>query len=188
VVPIEQELCRWVDDAGRAVLVGAVTGACASHLFFYARMGASSPSGLRFDLGEWGGRRVTLWSERDREWHLYRRTLWPTRWEMRWLDDRVLVERLRDAGDETATARPVDHHVSFVTPWARREFAQEAARHGFTVHAANDVGSCGARLVREDAVVLGHIHGVVRFVAELAERFGGRYEGWSSPLVRTAVA
>jgi len=134
------------------------------------------------------GRRADVQSESDPDWRYYRELLLPDAERRRWMDDRRLVEVLRDQGDGLRTPRRVDHRASFVTAHARDAFAAAAARAGFTLERAavsEDVERpFRAQVARTDAIELDHIHDVVMTLVDAATAHGGHYDGWTAAIER----
>jgi regulator of RNase E activity RraB len=93
-----------------------------------------------------------------------------------------VVDQLVAAGDQVEAPRPVDHYAYFGDRGGLDRFLSAAAALGFRGNALpTDQGRLGAHLVREDAVVIHHIHEVVSELRRLAEECGGEYDGWGCP-------
>lgn len=134
-------------------------------------------------------RRVSTGTRPDLDWSYYRELLLPDLERKQWMDDRRLVEILREQGDRLALPRRVDHRASFTSAQARDAFATAAAQHGFTrddaeTATAEPVGerSFLAHVFRVDPIELDHIHDVVMILVDAAVEHGGVYERWESSI------
>jgi hypothetical protein len=102
------------------------------------------------------GHTVEVRSERDADWSYYRELLLPDAERRQWMDDRRLVQILREQGDALTPPRRVDHWAYFSDPGARDAFIEVVRRSGFE-----------AELEDSDS-----------------EEHGGRYDRWSTSIER----
>jgi len=132
------------------------------------------------------GRRVDALGEHDPTWTYYRELLLPDAERRRWMDDRRLVQVLKDQGDLLSVRRRVDHELGFPSAEARQAFVDSATRLGFTVERVWDAGDAATRfavlVARADAIELDHIHDVVMSLVDAAEAHGGHYAGWRTSI------
>lgn len=131
-------------------------------------------------------RRTYLDVRPDPDWGYYREFLLPDEERRRWMEDRRIVDVLREHGDALMTPRPVEHWIFFKTPGAREAFIASARSLGFAVESTSEGEGetpFGLQVTREDAVELGHIHDVVMQLVELAVAHGGDYDGWETPVL-----
>ncbi|MBA3461039.1 MAG: DUF695 domain-containing protein [Deltaproteobacteria bacterium] len=134
-----------------------------------------------------GNRRVDARSERDASWRYYHELLVPDAERLQWMDDRRMVEILREQGDRLASPRRVDHQLAFPTEHARDAFAATATTAGFTLDGTDDTGDTElphrVRVHRADPIELDHIHEVVMTLVDAAVANGGRYHRWVAGIV-----
>jgi hypothetical protein len=119
-------------------------------------------------------------SEFDPDWTYYRELLLPDAERKQWMDDRRLVQILKEQGDVLVSPRPVDHYVRFDDAAKRDAFVAAVAREGFT---AEEAEPTVAHVTRNDAIDLDHIHDVVMVLIDAATPLGGRYERWESAII-----
>jgi hypothetical protein len=125
-----------------------------------------------------GDRRVAAIMNPEAAWTYYRELLLPDAERRQWMDDRRMVQILREQGDVLSTPRRVDHRLSFPDATAHDAFITVAVAAGFTV----DVDGLVVRVYRIDPIELDHIHDVVMILVDAATPLGGRYECWTSAI------
>jgi hypothetical protein len=130
------------------------------------------------------GHVVEVRSERDAEWSYYRELLLPDAERKQWMDDRRLVQILKEQGDALTPPRRVDHVAYFTDPGARDAFIEAVRRNGFEVELEDSDSEHGVRVHRADPIELEHIHEVVMMLVDAAEEHGGRYDGWKTAIER----
>lgn len=172
----EETLIERVRQKG-LVYVGRVRNRGVWEVAFYGPAGQleSVRSGVSLD-----DRTSDVRNEYDPDWTYYRELLLPDAERKQWMDDRRLVQILREQGDVLVSPRPVDHFVRFEDAAKRDAFVTAVAAHGFV---AQDAELVVAHLTRDDAIELDHIHDVVMVLVDAATALGGRYERWQSPIV-----
>jgi regulator of RNase E activity RraB len=132
------------------------------------------------------GRKVRIRTAHDSPWLHVRERVMPNRYQYQWMQDRRVVEAMRQGGDRIEVPRPIDHTVYFRSVEARERFAKAVAAIGFEADAATDGDGhlrFGLIVRRRDPVTLEHIHAVVCELIKKAEEVGGQYDGWGAPLV-----
>ncbi len=134
-----------------------------------------------------GVRRIEVRSADDPAWTYYSELL-PDAERRQWMDDRRLVQVLRDQGDVLVTPRRVDHWASFATAAARDAFIAAVTGNGFALAEAfhdadDDERPFGAWVHRIDPIELDHIHDVVMMLADAAGANAGTYDGWETSIV-----
>jgi regulator of RNase E activity RraB len=129
----------------------------------------------------------------DPKWGQYRHVLFPSEEEMQGIRDRAVVQQLQKVGDALTVVRPVRHWSYFAESAARDAFLDQVKAGGFTVVSAEDVDpkhvKDGLRVVafyvRSDPVAYKSITDVTRELFRLSKQYGGRYDGWETPVVKS---
>lgn len=116
----------------------------------------------------------------DPSWTYYRDLLLPDAERKQWMDDRRLVQILREQGDVLVSPRQVDHHLRFDTDKHRAAFVALVEVEGFTVQPSEGLA---VLVSRTDSIELDHIHEVVMRLVDHASGLGGHYERWVSPII-----
>jgi regulator of RNase E activity RraB len=182
---LEDALADAVAAACDGAQVGRLTWNGFRELFLYVRGVERLNDGIGAGLGRTRAYDVQVRTENDPDWRKYFEFLFPSREQMFWIHDRRVVDQLLAAGDQVEAPRPVDHYAYFGDQGARDRFLRAASALGFRARALpvdEKSARLGAHLVREDAVDIHHIHGVVSEVRQLAEECGGEYDGWGCPV------
>ena len=132
-----------------------------------------------------GDRRIEIRSAADPTWTYYRELLLPDAERRQWMDDRRLVQVLREQGDVLVTPRRVDHWASFATAADRDAFVTAVTANGFALAEASHDKSerpFGAWVHRVDPIELDHIHDVVMTLVDAALAHDGVYDGWETSI------
>lgn len=173
----EEAIARALAERG-VTYVGRVRTGGSWEATFYGPPGHTDSLRAAASRARLDDRRVETGAEHDPDWRYCRELLLPDAERKRWMDDRRLVQVLREHGDLLAEPRRVDHRATFSTASARDAFVAEAARAGFTAGAVTDARV--ARVSREDPIELDHIHEVVMILVDAATAHGGHYDGWTA--------
>jgi hypothetical protein len=141
---------------------------------FYGRRGHLAP--LRALATERAGdRQVAAIMNPEPAWTYYRELLLPDAERRQWMDDRRMVQIMREQGDRLSTPRRVDHRLTLPDAAARDAFLAAVVSAGFM---PSEPG-CH----RVDPIELDHIHDVVMIIVDAATPLGGRYERWEAGIV-----
>ena len=177
---LNTRLCGALD----AEYVGRWTCAGKREFVFYAESDQGFLHAMEAVQRDFSQYQLKCRAERDPDWTMFEETLRPDELEMQWIYDRRVVDQLEKHGDDAATTRPVDHYVYFQDPAKRDAFMEAARGQGFAAEAIEGHEALGVHLVREDPILLPHIHGVVLSLIGLAAQHGGDYDGWGAPVAR----
>jgi regulator of RNase E activity RraB len=127
-----------------------------------------------------------LTSKADPAWNFYRSTLLPGEDSRQLLQDRLVVEKLKENNDDLSKPRPVDHLTYFRSKKDREEFVVEIEKMRFTVTKRFDGEGdfpFAVEFTKSQPVILDIIHPVVLFLKRLAEKHNGEYDGWGTQVV-----
>jgi uncharacterized protein (TIGR01619 family) len=121
----------------------------------------------------------------DGDWNTYFDLLYPDPYEYQEILNRRLVNTLIENGDKPEVSREVNHWIYFRTEQARANFINEAKKEGF-IEEMKDYDKSemeypfSLMIKRVDKVDLESVNEYVRFLRELALKFGGDYDGWET--------
>ena len=184
--PLEDAVLEELQATGLCY-VGRLRNNSAWQLTFYGEAGRDG--GVERVVAEalkGGKRRFQIGSQPDPEWSYYHGFLYPDAERWQWMQDRAVVQALAKNGDAGHRSREVEHWVGFEAEASRMAFVASSEKLGFSVRDLPEPkgGLFLAQVVREDPVLLEHIHQVVMQLVDLAERYSGTYDGWESPVLR----
>ena len=183
--PIVDGLADHVRGLG-AHYVGQLRNRGVWQVAFYGPPGHSEALGaLCREIEADTGRQIQTGHRRDPEWDHFRTLLAPDAERRRWMQDRRVVEALREHGDPLTQRRRVDHWSYFASAAARNAYITAARVEGFAVQDTVDRSehsgrAYGAQLQRIDSVQLEDIHAAVMTLHALTEAHGGVYDGWET--------
>jgi phytoene dehydrogenase-like protein len=180
----EESVIARAEEAG-LVYVGRTRSRGEWEMTFYGATGKNDR--LRDAVAEHAATRTTdVTADYDPAWRYYRELLLPDTERKRWMDDRRMVDILREQGDDVTRPRRVDHRASFATETARDAFVEAAAHEGFThepkptLRESSVERRFNAQVFRDDRIELDHIHDVVMTLVDAAATHGGVYDGWTA--------
>ena len=180
---IEDRLKECLTFPCGAELLGRITGGKRREFYYYAANPEGFESAVKTAMADFAGYRFDCGNQPDLEWRQYKDVLYPFPSQLQIIHNRRVLDALQEKGDDHEVARIVDHAIYFRSSGERTAFANAAVRSGFRVqHESEDTKSRDTpfflNLTRSDQVTADHINAVVAELIELAEKFGGEYDGW----------
>ena len=190
----EFEAARSIEDAleqfaaeTSSAYVGRVTVDGHRHFFIYSWHAAARWQPFVNALAASTGYELDVSFREDLKHEGYWHDLYPTEDDWRVIHDLEVLDQLRKRGDDGHAERQIDHWVYFDDDKAAAPFVSAAEAAGFThdakhSHRADD----GTYCVRLNHVGPATIESVSRRTIALrrkAEEFGGKYDGWETPVV-----
>jgi uncharacterized protein (TIGR01619 family) len=124
----------------------------------------------------------------DSSWEQYLNVLFPSPRDFERIKNQRLLDVLLERGDVLMAAREVQHWMYFPSEESRALFREEAARAGFKIGSESESTVQGDRpfgltVFRTQSVEQRLIDATVIELLELAEKFGGEYDGWETPVI-----
>ena len=184
---MEDTVQEWERNAKDASYVGRVTSGGFRTYYLYAARLAELEDCVAVLRSKFPDYRYELDASHDPGWNSYRKFLYPSREELRWISDRRVCDALQSHGDEPEVRREIDHWAYFPDARSRASFLAFVDGLGFRVRHLSDPDSeadrFGAQIFREDRSSFSQINDVVLQLQREAARCGGDYDGWESPVV-----
>lgn len=149
---------------------------------FYARDAA--PRSVSIKTGLLTKRSFDIHAERDPDWRLYREHLEPTKGEVVWQKALMVQLVLRKQGDRHEIPRIVDFTVVLPDQDAAQTALAEAEAAGFTHSPDPNSDPLVLELQRQTAVTREALVPQLIALTSLAEKHGGTFDGWGSPIAR----
>lgn len=156
-------------------------------LFFYARSGKGLTAVVGKALEPFGDYAFDTGSSRDEKFEHYEEELYPDAMMLHQIQNRHIIEELRDAGDDLELEREVEHYLFFQLPAQADRAVGQLEAHGYLLKAAveQDGAYCHGRIVvREQKVTEEAMMDSVSELLETVYSEHGIYEGWSTVLAR----
>jgi uncharacterized protein (TIGR01619 family) len=180
---IEERLGECLGVACGAELLGRITGGQRREFYYYAATADGVERAVNAAMATFAGYRFDCGKQPDPEWRQYREVLYPSPGQMQTIQNRRVLDSLEKNGDDHAIARIVDHAIYFRSASDRAAYANAAEKCGFRIkHESQDQKSRERpfflNLTRCDPVTRDHINVLVAELIDLAEKFGGDYDGW----------
>lgn len=126
----------------------------------------------------------------DKGWTNYFEVLYPRDEEREKMENRKIIDELVRKGDATDRSRPIDHTLFFKSDWHRKEFLKQLDEPGFKVIdmpvERSQNTEMGFKLVlrRDDKPEIYFMNALTIRLSQLAAKHGGKYDGWSTYVVR----
>jgi regulator of RNase E activity RraB len=188
---LEDELFKALcaSDLG-ARYVGRITSVGVREAYYYTRTDAEPIEAARSVFERFAGYAPDLHAGSDPEWALYQELLAPEPFERRTIDNRRLIDALREHGDDPQIPRAVNHYAYFPTPERRSKFIAQVVTEGFDVEELEPTAKSdpqrpyGVELVRPERVSLDWIDALTADLFFRAESCGGHYDGWGTTVCR----
>jgi len=121
----------------------------------------------------------------DKDWTNYRQVLYPGPRELEWIQNRRLVDLLKEKGDPLKEARPIDHYMFFKTKSERESFLRDPLLAGFQILEMPDVPGTGdlpflLHVNRKDVPDYRFLDKTILPLWDAARKRGGKYDGWET--------
>jgi len=186
---LENELVDQLHSGLGAVYTGRYTSNGKRDFYFYTNDTSSCHSHVEKIVKPYQYRFTVLCKD-DPQLSNYTYTLYPTQVELQRIYNRRMIDHLVKAGDQLTAPRVVDHLLFFKTDDDRRKFAKEVIEKRFTVIGAGEEKGVkeqpfSLEISRVDKVDEDSIEEVSLYLWELALKYGARYDGWETFVVKS---
>ena len=195
-----EDLVRAEFEKAGAVQVGRASFGGAVRHFFYARSEDDARIVAARCTELVGDRELEVGGYEDPEWEQYFDFLYPNVLGWQYIQDRRVLDALRENGDALETPRQIDHTAFFATPAARETFRAAVAERGFRIDGTEDAeagregreggeGEQGEQGEQPYAIRFSHelapldIFPVTIELVTLAGELDGSYDGWGCMVV-----
>ena len=176
------KLCREL----RAKYVGRITSDGWRKGFYYARTPAGLEEAARDAMAAFPDYRIEVRTEADPQWRVYLDQLAPDEFGRHTIENRRLVDMLKQSGDDGESPRPVDHWLYFESAEGRQKFVEQVRAEGFAAQVLDETAQSdpqrpyGVQLTRHDRATLEWLDPLTADLWFRAENCGGRYDGWGA--------
>jgi uncharacterized protein (TIGR01619 family) len=185
---IEDALNLQVGRNCRAIPCGGITTDGRREFYFYAETKDTLKAAVETALAGFSGYKFWWGEKEDSQWEQYFKVLYPSERDLQRIKNRDLLDVLVKQGDVLTAARKVQHWMYFPSKESRASFRAEAASAGFKIGSESEStvqGNCpfGLTVFRTQSIEQSQIDTTVIELLELADRFGGEYDGWETPVI-----
>jgi len=180
---IENALASALSETCGAILGGRITTEGRREFYFYGETCDGFEITAKNCLAAFPEYRFDLQSEQDPEWKQYFDALYPSPRDMQRMANRDVLDALERNGDVHTIVREVDHTLDFPSETARKRFCNQVLEQGYRLTQESEFeGERGFRMTvsRDHSVDQDTIDEIVLNLMELAEQFGGEYDGWGT--------
>lgn len=185
---IEDAFIPKVSALCKAVLCGRITSVGRREFYLYAESPEGFPEVVTEVLGGFPEYKFDVGKEHDPGWKKYLDVLFPAPEDLQRIGNQDVLDLLERDQDVHTIPRPVQHWIYFPTPEARNGFRKAASLLGFLI-SWESVGpidtatlAYGISVTRVQAVTQPELDATVIELLRLAQKFGGDYDGWESPV------
>lgn len=186
---IEDGLVSHLNTALNAIYTGRYTQDGKRDFYFYSNDTSHYEQHIKTVLQNFPSYTWTVSASRDTGLSNYMNVLHPTQKEMEHIQNRRVVDDLRQRGDALTAPRKVEHFIFFKTEADRKKFARAVQDSGFVVESAGrEMGvkdrPYSLHISRTDKVDYNSIDKVSIYLWELAMHYFGKYDGWETFVVK----
>lgn len=139
-------------------------------------------------MGEYPTYEYLFKHREDAQWEEYLEFLYPNRYAYQSIMNRGVIHNLLENGDVADVVRPVDHWLYFPTEDAQMQFIVEAEKQGYKLESKNRIDSpenpFQVHIIKESTTYLENINNDVWDLMDLADNFGGVYDGWGCNIMK----
>lgn len=124
---------------------------------------------------------------KDKKWHLYEVTLFPTEKQMHHIQSRRIIQEMIEEGDDISESREVEHYIYFQTASLRQKFEEVIEEKSFINKGDferdnNSEFEYGIAIASTQTLQEESINATTDLIMDLCQEYHGDYEGWSTSL------
>lgn len=177
---VEDRVVQLVESSADGLYVGRVTAGGRVRFVFYLPANAvvPAPEGLSPYVAEVG-------AQLDEDWSFFVDILMPGPYSLREMQNRRVLARMQELGDQLDLPREIDHLALFEELEQAARAAATLRRHGFRVDdlESDGEGRVGVQFHRVDHCAGGRIDEVSQEILDIVLAEDGEYDGWGAALV-----
>lgn len=186
---MENKLITGMSDSLDAQYTGRYTLNGRRDFYFYSNDTSGCRGYLTQVFNAFPSYRWSLLVKPDPELSNYLNVLYPSQRELERIRNRRMADVLQDKGDLLTAPRKVQHFIFFKTESTRKDFLRQVQDIGFEIdNAGKEIGvqdlPYSLIISRVDKVDPNNMDKVSLLLWELALRYGAKYDGWETFVVR----
>lgn len=183
---IEDSLKECLAHECQAILSGRITTQGRREFYFYGEKREGFRNSVEAALKDFEGYKFDLGDEDDPGWEQYINVLYPSPEDLQRIANMDLLDVLKKNGDVHTVAREVQHWLYFGSDSSRAHFRDAVAGSDFNIDSEYmSEGQLPYCIVvpRTQSVEQSAIDSTVIELLQLAQEFGGEYDGWETPII-----
>jgi len=186
---VEDSLVGKLGEGLQALYTGRFTKNGKRDYYFYSNDTSNYRSWVAEALKRYPVFKWMAVARPDKEKSDYFNVLYPTSKEMERLQNRRVVDELKEKGDVLTAPRRVDHFVFFKTEAERKKYAAIVQDSGFVIeNAGKELGAVdrpySLQISRIDKIDYASIDKVTLYLWQLALKHFAKYDGWETFVVK----
>jgi regulator of RNase E activity RraB len=186
-------LCS-IEDALKAAIVpldarfvGRTTSAGTRDFYFYCADAEPVGTALAEAMEAFPDYSAEFFSAHDADWKTYLEFLHPSERDRQLIQDRRTCDALEREGDDLTTVRKIDHWIYLPDQNAAGDFLAAARSLGYREESPPERASgplpCLVCISKHTSAQVADVNETTMELLDLAQRFGGDYDGWESPVM-----
>ena len=183
---LDDVLVEATEKSGDAVFVAMMAFAGERSWYFFTKRAAATLATIESITKTWKPYKATSTTIEDSDGETFIETVCPTSAEIRWNGDMLVIEQLREGGDDMTSPREIEHFAYFEDAEAAEEFAEWCTENEFS-NANMEEGEDGEFLVsfsHNGSPDIDEIFDRTSAADEAASELGGMYDGWETQIVK----
>ncbi len=187
---IEDEISEKLKSKYNTTYAGRITTQGRREFYFYSSTSKNYENEISKIMSKFSGYKFDFGIENDPNWNQYSNVLYPTPEQHQIIQDYNVLATLEKHGDNLTKSRIINHWAYFKNERTKNQFISEADKLGFKVTEGSltfekkNEFSYGVTIEREDLVDYKSIVDVTVPLFRLAQKYGGEYDGWESPVIK----
>jgi uncharacterized protein (TIGR01619 family) len=186
---MENLLEEQMNSKTGAVYAGRYTQRGLREFYFYTLDTADYFFAIKTALAGFTDYQWLCQAKEDKSWTNYFTVLYPPPLEFEKIQNRRLVDLLRDKGDGLKEVRRIDHFAYFKTKSKREDFLRSSGMESFIIAEIPDTSENTAwpykvHFYKDDVPDYTFIERVLIPLWERAKQFQGHYDGWETYLIK----
>ncbi|MFT3700949.1 MAG: DUF695 domain-containing protein [Agriterribacter sp.] len=186
---VEDRLVDTLNDGLQALYTGRFTKNGRRDFYFYSNDTSDYRLLVSEALRKYPAFKWMAVARPDKEKSNYFNVLYPTSKEMERIQNRRVVDDMKEKGDVLTAPRRVDHFIYFKTEADRKKYASIVQDSGFVIeNAGKELGAVNRpyslQISRADRIDYASIDKVTLYLWELALKHFAKYDGWETFVVK----
>lgn len=187
LVSMEDALKAAVEKKCDGILSGCITTSGRREFYFYGSTPEAFEETVNQSVGLFHGYKFDCDMQQDAGWTQYLNVLYPSEEQRELIENRKLMDVLKQQGDKLEAARDVHHWTSFQNQTDRETFRDAIQVLGYRIESENENPSgefrYGICITRRQEMTSDAVDGAVIELFRASKSAHGQYEGWECQVI-----